>query len=72
MCGIIFLGDEFMNKIREIMKKRGLTQEDLSEMTGIDQSTLSKIINEKKAITLDTAKKISSALGFSIEYIWPS
>jgi len=61
-----------MNKIREIMKKRGLTQEELSEMTGIDQSTLSKIINEKKTITLATAQRISSALGFSIESIWPS
>lgn len=72
MCGIIFLGDRFMNKIREIMKTRRLTQEELSVMTGIDQSTLSKIINGKKEITLTTAQRISSALGFSIEYIWPS
>jgi len=61
-----------VNKIREILKARGLKQEDLQKMTGIDQSTLSKIINGKKEITLTTAKKISSALGYSIEYIWPS
>jgi len=61
-----------MNRIREILKKRDLVQEDLEKMTGIDQSTLSKIINNKKEITLTTAKKIASALGFSIEYIWPS
>jgi len=60
-----------VNRIREIMKKRGITQEELSGMTGIAQSTLSRIINEEKEITLTTARKIAEALVFPIEHIWP-
>lgn len=40
-------------------------------MAEIDQGDLSKIENDKKSITLDTAKKIARALGHSLEYIWP-
>ena len=65
------LGDE-MNRIREVMKKKDITQKDLANAVNIDQGTLSKIINEKKEITLKTARKISDALGFGIDYLWPN
>lgn len=71
LCGIIFLGDVSVNRIREIMKKRGIKQKDLASETGISQSTLSRIINEEKEINLKTALKISKALAYPIEYIWP-
>ena len=54
------------------MKRKGITQEELSKATGIDQGALSKIINEKKAITLVTARRISDALGYGVDYIWPN
>jgi len=60
-----------MNRLREVMKEQGITQKELSRMTGIAQSTLSRIINETKEINLTTAKTISKALTFPIEYIWP-
>ena len=60
-----------MNKIKEIMRVRKITQLELSKLTGIDQGELSRIINERKTVTLPTAKRISKALGYSIEYIWP-
>ena len=60
-----------VNRIREIMQRRGITQRELSEMTGIAQSTLSRIINEQKEVNLKTAKIISRALVYPIEYIWP-
>ena len=60
-----------MNRIKHIRKKQKLTQKELAEIADIDQSDLSKIENDKKAITLDTAKKIARALGHSVEYIWP-
>ena len=60
-----------MNRIKQIRKKQKLRQVELAEMTGIDQGDLSKIENDKKTLTLETAKKISRALGYSIEYIWP-
>lgn len=60
-----------MNRINEIRKKQKVTQKDLSKMTGIAQSELSLIINEKKTVNIETAKKIARALGFSVEHIWP-
>lgn len=60
-----------MNRLREIMQERGITQEELSVRTGISQGALSKIINNKKEITLSTARKISNALKLPLDYIWP-
>jgi len=70
LCGIFFLGDVNVNRIREIMTKRGITQEQLSEITGINQGTLSKIINGK-GITLKTAQTIARVLHYPVDYIWP-
>ena len=67
-----FLGDENVNRIREIMARKDITQKELAATLNIDQGTLSKIINEKKEITLKTARKISDKLGYGIDYIWPS
>jgi len=61
------------NRIKQIMRKQGLTQNDLAEITGIDQSDISKIIaGKKERLTLLSAAKIAKALGHSIEYIWPN
>lgn len=65
------IGDEKVNRIREVMKKKGITQKELAEALNIDQGSLSKIINEKKDITLKTARRISDALGFGLDYLWP-
>jgi len=40
-------------------------------MTGIAQSTISRIVNDGKEINLTTAKKIAKALVYPIEYLWP-
>lgn len=64
-------GALYVNRINEIRKKQKITQVELSKITGIAQSELSQIINEKKTVNIETAKKISKALGYSIEYIWP-
>lgn len=53
------------------MLLKRITQKELSERTGINQSEISRIINEEKAIYLKTAKKIAKALGKSVDYIWP-
>lgn len=60
-----------MNRMREIMLIKRITQEELSKRTGIKQSEISLIINDRKEIYLKTAKKIAKALGKPIEYIWP-
>lgn len=62
-----------MNRLREAMKERGITQKELQELTGIRQNVISRIINEKvkTSISLETARKFSKALNKPIEYLFP-
>lgn len=71
MLKILLTGGARMNRIKEIIERRGISQTELARMTGIDQGELSKIINERKTVTLPTAKRISKVLGYSMDYIWP-
>ncbi len=50
-------------KIREIRLKRGLTLQDLSELTGLSKPTLSQIENNVTIPPIATLLKISRALG---------
>ena len=59
------------NRLEEIMHRKKITQRELSQLTGIPQSDISKIINDRKAIYLTTAQKIAKALGSKVDYIWP-
>jgi len=59
------------NKLREIMFFKDITQNDLEKLTGIGQSELSRIINDKKSgLQLRTAQKIAKALGVKVDDIW--
>lgn len=53
------------------MRKNNMTQKDLSAKTGIPQSDISKIINDRKDIHLTTAQRIARALESKVDYIWP-
>jgi len=60
------------NRLREVMFFKGITQNELEKLTGIGQSELSKIINDKKpGLQLRTAQKIAKALGVKVDDIWP-
>jgi transcriptional regulator with XRE-family HTH domain len=60
------------NRIQEILDQKGWTQTKLEEETGIDQGELSKIINKKKKrLSLPVAQKISRALGYSTDHVFP-
>jgi len=54
------------------MKDKGITQTELAARTGIDQSEISKIVNDKKPnLSLAVAIRIAKALGKSVDYLWP-
>lgn len=56
-----------LERIKEIMKAKGITQDELAEKSGVPKSTLSKItagINTNP--TLETVKAIVSALGCTL------
>lgn len=49
------------------MRELDMTQADLAEEMGVDQSTVSKIITGKQNITLRTLSRLESALGFRLD-----
>lgn len=52
--------------LKTIRIQRGLTQQDLAEMVGVEQSTLSKIENGFDGVTLRMLKKLADALGVDV------
>jgi transcriptional regulator with XRE-family HTH domain len=54
------------NRIRELRKKRGLTQEKLSELAGIDYKHIQLLESkDPPAAKLDTIEKLAKALKIS-------
>lgn len=58
------------NKLEQIMKDKGVSAADLSNMTGLTVMTIWNA-RQGKNITLKNARIISEALGEPIETIWP-
>src|SRR5262245_34829925 len=57
-------------RIRKRRQALRLSQQDLSEMTGIRRATLSDLESDKQTgMTVDTAKRLARALGVSIDYL---
>ena len=55
---------QFALRLREIRKSKGLTQEDICEITGIEVSNYSKIETGKVAPSLATLQKLVKYAGF--------
>ena len=53
--------------MRDIRKRRKMTLERLSEMTGISVSSLSRIENTRLGMTIEKVEKVASALGVAPE-----
>jgi putative transcriptional regulator len=56
----------------QILKKRHMTQEDLSAITGIHKSQINEYINNKRTMMLNSAKVIADSLNCKIDdlYNW--
>lgn len=59
--------EEFGIRLYRIMYDKGVTQSELSEMTGITQSNISNYITGRKTPSFYTVDKIARALDCSIE-----
>lgn len=53
--------------IAEIRKWKGLTQEELSKMAGLDRTNIAKIENGKYSVGVDVLGKICKALGVELK-----
>lgn len=61
------LKDAFVERLKKILKDRGLTQYALFKLSGVPQSTISTILNsDTKSIRLRTIYDICSGLGMEI------
>ncbi len=62
-----------VEKIRELMKEKGIKQKDLVEYLGVNQPSVSKWLSTNEAIRLDIPNtilaKIARYLGVSVEYL---
>ncbi|MTD30686.1 helix-turn-helix domain-containing protein [Planomicrobium sp. YIM 101495] len=56
-------------KIKELRRKRNLTQQELAEKCGFTNSLLSKIENGQTGSAIATLSKIASALGVSLSWL---
>lgn len=55
------------NKVRDLRKQKGLTQEQLAEIIGVSRQTINAIEKEKFDPSLPTAFKMSRLFEMSIE-----
>ena len=58
------------NAVKELRKKRGLTQGNFCEQIGITQSYLSQVEKGHKEPSIDVIKKIADALGTPIPVLF--
>lgn len=62
-----------MLQIKDTLKKRGLKQNDLADMLGINRVSLSRILSDKNDMRISTIKKIADAIGCDVaEFFTPA
>lgn len=64
-----FLYQKLANRIEELRKKKGLTQEELAEKAGLHRAYFWDIENGRN-ISIKTAYKIARALGVSLSELF--
>ena len=58
-----------MNRIRELRKNRGMTQEELANVLNVQRAMISKYENEQAELSRTLLEKLSNTFGVSIDYI---
>ena len=52
--------------IKDILKQKGLKQNDLADRLGINRVSLSRLLSDKNDMRLSTIKKIAEAIGCDV------
>ena len=59
--------------IKEVLKQRGLKQNDIAGRLGINRVSLSRLLSDKNDMRLSTIKKIADAIGCDVtEFFSPA
>jgi transcriptional regulator with XRE-family HTH domain len=56
-------------RIAEIRKEKGLTQQDLADRTGIQRNHISRIEHGRYSVGFDTLQMIAEAMGGNVEIV---
>ena len=56
----------FIFRLNEEMEERGLTQQDIADMTGISRMSINKYLGERAIPKMSTMRQIADAVGFRI------
>jgi transcriptional regulator with XRE-family HTH domain len=56
-------------KIAQLMSRRRVSQVELASAAGMQQNSVSRVLNGKQRLYLDQAKRIASYLDVSVEYL---
>lgn len=60
-----------LERLRNILKERGLTLKAFADLSGISQSNLSNYINGNISPTLETLDKIAKSLDLEVQDLFP-
>jgi transcriptional regulator with XRE-family HTH domain len=55
------------NKLRELRRMKGMTQEALSKFSGVNRVSIAKYESGKTVPSMQTAKKLADALGVTVD-----
>ena len=58
-------------RIAELRKEKGLTQQNVADATGLQRNHLSRIEQGKYSVGFDTLQSIAQALGMQVDFIAP-
>ena len=59
----------FNNRLSCILSERGLTQRELANMCGVDETSMSRYVNGSRKPCMDVLVRIAGALNVSVEYL---
>ncbi|NIN01153.1 MAG: helix-turn-helix domain-containing protein [candidate division Zixibacteria bacterium] len=66
---ICYDGGMVGNRLREVLKREGVTAYRLSKELGIDQGMLSRFFHGKQNLSLPKLERIADYLGYDIEFV---
>ena len=58
--------------LARMMEARGISQKQLSELSGIARATLIRRLRRPRTLTVDELDQLASALGCKPEDLWPN
>lgn len=63
------LGEYFGIIVREEMESQGYTQCALADVANVSESEMSVLLNAKHSVRMDTAERVTDALGFELDVL---